>query len=88
MGLKVVLLGGKELESPVLALVAVVPKVVEIVMIAGVVVVASVSMVVPTVVVGAPSLDLICTACSCPLPMAPLRLTGAKKCLTDSNTSS
>ena len=72
VGLKVVPLGGKGLESPALALVVVVPKVVEVVMPPGVVVVAWVSIVVPTVLVGAPLLDLIYTACSCQLPLAPL----------------
>ena len=81
MGLKVVPLGGKGLEPPVLALVVVVPKAVGVVMAAGDVVIVWVSMVVPPVVVGASLLDLVCKACSCPYP-------GAKKCLADSNASS
>ena len=78
-GLKVVPLGGKGLESPVPALVVVL--VAEVVMTAGLVVILWVSIVAPSVVVGASLIDLVLTACSCPLP-------GAKKCLTDTNASS
>ena len=81
MALEVVPLGGKGLEPPVLALVVVVPKVIEVVMAAEEVVIVWVSMVAPSVVVGASLLHLVCTACSCPFP-------GAKKCLTDSNAPS
>ena len=79
MGLKGVPLGGKGVEPPVPALVTVV--VVEVVVTGGVVVIVWVSIVAPSVIVGASLIDLVHTACSCPFP-------GAKKCLTDSNASS
>ena len=64
MGLEVEPLGGKGLVTLVLAVVAVVPDVVVVVMTAGAVVIAYVSMVIPIVVVRALSLDLSHSACS------------------------
>ena len=62
MGLKVVPLKGQGLEPPVSALVVVV--VAGVVMTAGVVVIVWVSIVAPSVVVGASLIDLVLTACS------------------------